>query len=309
MVAPGKPDRLADIIAALRSAAVDQAMAAERLPENYRVILHEQVAPLAADLAARVDGSAPVIGINGAQASGKSTLALFLSLLLEEGCGLRCPVISIDDLYATRSERAQLAREVHPLLATRGVPGTHDVDLGHAVFDGLQRVGGGDEPVLIPRFDKASDDRFPQSAWTRWEGGADLILFEGWCVGCPPQEPSALAKPVNALERDEDPDGRWRRYVNDQLEGPYAGLFGRIDFLVLLAAPSFACVFDWRLEQERKLADRLAEEGRTGERLLTEETLRRFLAHYQRLTEHMLDVLPARADRVYRLDASRRFAA
>ena len=39
-------------------------------------------------------------------------------------------MLSLDDLYLPKAERLRLARDVHPLLATRGVPGTHDVALG-----------------------------------------------------------------------------------------------------------------------------------------------------------------------------------
>src|SRR5689334_11864372 len=84
------------------------------------------------------------IGINGAQGSGKSTLAALLHDLLEDGAGLRTVVLSIDDFYRTRAERQGLAREVHPLLETRGVPGTHDVALARHVLARLRELGRGE---------------------------------------------------------------------------------------------------------------------------------------------------------------------
>ena len=109
--------------------------------------------------------------------------------------GLRAATLSLDDLYLPKAARRRLAAEVHPLLLTRGVPGTHDVELGLAVLEGLARPGR----TLMPRFDKASDDRLPTDRWTPMDGPFDVILFEGWCVGARPQAQAALRRPVNDL--------------------------------------------------------------------------------------------------------------
>jgi D-glycerate 3-kinase len=74
-----------------------------------------------------------VLGLCGAQGSGKSTLAAALARMLARD-GTRTAILSLDDIYLTRAERLQLAREVHPLFATRGAPGTHDVALGLATI-------------------------------------------------------------------------------------------------------------------------------------------------------------------------------
>ena len=184
-----------------------------------------------------LDERAPlVVGVCASQGAGKSTLCREAKARFEAR-GRRVAVLSLDDLYLSHAARAELAARVHPLFATRGVPGTHDVALGARVLDAL-RAGG---TARLPRFDKASDDPLPQSDWPD-AAAPDLILFEGWCVGVPAQAASALAAPVNALERDEDADGVWRRAVNDALAGPYAELWARIDRLVFLAAPDFDTV-------------------------------------------------------------------
>ncbi|HEX2560610.1 MAG TPA: kinase [Phenylobacterium sp.] len=249
---------------------------------------------------ARAAGRCWIVGVCGTQASGKSTLCAVVARLLEEE-GLRAAVISIDDLYLTREEREALAREVHPLLITRGVPGTHDVDLGLRLFDELARAGS----VRLPRFEKARDTRRPTQDWDSYEAPADVVLFEGWCVGARPQDEAALAQPVNALERDEDPDGAWRAYANTQLAGPYQALFGRLDRLVMLQAPGFETVLDWRREQEAKLRARLAAQGGDLSRTMDEAALVRFIAHYERLTRHILSEMPARADVLARLGPAR----
>lgn len=270
------------------------------LATDLTPLLEPVYLPLAAWLAKHYRQGARVIGINGAQGTGKSTLVRLLQILLEEGFKLRVAGFSIDDIYLTRQEREALARTVHPLLITRGVPGTHEVDLGIRTIEALKHAGPGDR-VAVPAFDKAVDDRKPESEWPVWEGRADLILFEGWCVGVRPQPDVALKDPVNDLERHEDPDGRWRRYVNDQLKGPYRRLFAVLDRLLMLEVPDLECVFRWRLEQERQLARRLRAQPRTGLRLMDEAQIRRFVQHYERLTRWMLEEMPRRADVVLHL--------
>lgn len=232
-----------------------------------------------------------VVGIAGAQGSGKSTLADALVAELA-GEGVAAAALSIDDLYRTRAERRLLAERVHPMLLTRGPPGTHDVALGLAVIAALE---GGD-PAPLPRFNKAADDRLPPQHWPRAPAGTRVLVLEGWCVGAVPQDEAALARPVNALERDEDGDGRWRRWCNAALAGDYRRLWARLDLLVMLAAPDWSVVRGWRAEQEAAL----------GPRAMDAAALARFVAHYERLTRHMLAEMPARADLLIALDPERR---
>ncbi len=138
----------------------------------------------------------------------------------------------------------------------------------------------------LPIFDKATDDRAPGTRHV--EGPVDVVLFEGWCVGAAPQSAAALREPVNALERDEDPHGTWRREVNRRLATDYAELFARIDLLVMLKVPDFEAVRTNRRLQEAKLG--------SGPAVMDEAALDRFLAHYQRLTEWMFAEMPPRAD-------------
>ncbi|MFP1132168.1 kinase [Asticcacaulis sp. W401b] len=237
-----------------------------------------------------------LIGLCGAQGCGKSTIAEAVRQDFTER-GLSVAVLSLDDLYLPPDKRPV---SVHPLFATRGVPGTHDVALGMSVLEALK---AGDRAAL-PRFDKATDHPVPRHDWP-YIAAPDVILFEGWCVGARPQSESALHTPVNALERDEDPDGVWRAYVNQQLGGPYADLFARIDRLILLAAPGFEVVQDWRTQQEDALRQRLQAEGRDTSGLMDAAALRRFIAHYERLTRHILEDMPRYANMNIWLDSGR----
>jgi D-glycerate 3-kinase len=274
----------------------------EQLPESYRQTIDTALLPLGAALAqrARLSDHLVVVGLCGAQGSGKSTAAAALCEILERD-DLPAVALSIDDFYLPRAERAVLARNVHPLLMTRGVPGTHDVELAQATIDSLAT----EEPTLLPSFDKATDERRPRSQWRNVSGPMRVVILEGWCVGARPQTAASLAQPVNALEHDEDSDGRWRGYVNEALTTRYPALFDRLSPLVLLAAPSFEVVHGWRSEQEHKLRDKLEREGGDSSRVMSDVQIARFISHYQRVTQHILAEMPLRADHVITLDAQR----
>jgi D-glycerate 3-kinase len=297
------PAEYADLRGRLRPAFLDrtrahgiEAGAAESLAAVYL--------PLAAWIRARKGDGTLILGVNGAQGSGKSTLCDFLRFVLNAAYGYRVAGFSIDDLYRTRAERERLSREVHPLFLTRGVPGTHDVALGLETLDALKSAGP-HTLTPLPAFDKARDDRKPSPDWPVFRGRPDIVIFEGWCVGTAPQPEAALAEPVNDLERHEDPDGIWRRRVNAELEGTYAELFGRLDLLVMLKVPGMASVFEWRSLQEQKLAAKTDPNG--SHRLMDAAAIRRFIQHYERLTRHNLEQMPERADVTLFLDENHRF--
>ncbi|ALO45385.1 hypothetical protein [Pseudohongiella spirulinae] len=276
----------------------------EALPEYWAQDALRWFLPLSNDIADRCATSHFLcIGINGAQGTGKSTLAKLLVMLLKEQHQINAVAMSLDDFYYSHQERQHLARTVHPLLATRGVPGTHDVDLA---LDTVQRLRAG-ESVRLPRFDKATDDCVPRSDWQYSPAHTDVLILEGWCIGIPAQSSEQLPKPVNELEAVEDPDGHWRRYVNDSLAGRYQALFEQLNLLIMLQAPAFESIFDWRLLQEEKLRASLPP-GETL-RVMNASQIRRFIAHYERLTRHALRVLPARADVVFTLNNLHRVVA
>ena len=271
------------------------------LPPKFQATAERVVAPLAEWIMRAAGGKRPfVLGLAGAQGSGKSTLSLALQAALDAR-GQSTAILSIDDLYLSRSARLTLAERVHPLFRTRGPPGTHDVALGLALISELGRAGD----VPLPRFSKADDEPAPRAHWPSCRAPPDVVILEGWCVGARPQPAAALSAPVNALEALEDADRRWRTYANDQLAGPYAELFARADRLIYLRPPSFDVVAKWRSDQERQLRDRLAAEGRPAMATLADDEIPRFVAQYERVTRAMMADLPSLADLTLQLDEER----
>ena len=284
-------------------AALERFAQHERLPDAYLHTVEKWFLPLAEDITQRVARSheALLVGVSGCQGSGKTTLASLLVLLLHELLGLKGVNLSIDDFYLTHAERQQLARRVHPLLATRGVPGTHDVKLALDTIAALRKPG----LVPIPRFNKAVDDRMPQAEWPLVRAPVDVIVLEGWCLAIGPQTHAQLEQAINALEAQEDSEGAWRRYVNERIAGEYTQLYDMVDYLVMLKAPDFAKVFEWRQNQEDKLA---AINAGQESRIMNREQLRRFIQHYERITRHGLDTLPRKADVVFQLTGEQTIA-
>ena len=237
---------------------------------------------------------ARVYAIAGLQGSGKSTLSAQVATLAASR-GLLTVVLSIDDFYLGRRERLRLGREVHPLLATRGAPGSHDVSLAMATIDAL-REG---RATRLPRFDKIADRRLSPSKWPL--ARADLVLFEGWFQKVPAQREDELDAPLNALERDEDPDGTWRRWCNAALGRDYPPLWQRIDRMLFLEGPGFEIVPEWRWQQEVTL-----QAANPDRRAMSKPQVQRFVQFFERVSRQALRTLPAIADRHVRLDATRR---
>ena len=265
-------------------------------------------APLARTLAEHQSGAQKpiLVAINGCQGSGKTTVGDYLCDALAQEHDLNAVALSLDDFYLTLAERQALASSVHPLLVTRGVPGTHAMGLLRDTLAQLLEVNR-HSAVAIPRFDKSIDDRRPRADWDQMAAPVQVVLLEGWCLGARPQQHDLLSAPLNELERNEDPDGLWRGYSNDSLARDFLPLYQQVDQWVMLRAPSFDCVFEWRREQEQKLAATLPAQQASG--LMDDAALHRFIQHYERITRYCLDELPHQVNHLFALNEQRRVTA
>lgn len=264
------------------------------LPSNFMNIVDSIYSPLMELILNGKQQDSIFVSINGAQGTGKSTLCYFLKHLIESESAMHVAAISIDDFYLTRAQRKQLAIDVHPLFQTRGVPGTHDTGL---MVNSISSLLEG-KTCSIPTFNKAIDDRAEKNNWieynTERNRPVEIILFEGWCNNSPYQADDELVTPINELEEQEDTEGIWRTYANEQLKNYHKEVFSQTDMSIMLKAPSFEHIFEWRSLQEEKLKKSTAKNSQS--KLMSAKEIKRFIQHYERISRHTLSHLPQAVD-------------
>jgi len=227
------------------------------------------------------DNKTKIIGLSGGQGAGKSTITGILKFILKKKYGLDICIFSIDDFYKTKKERKKISKKVHPLFLTRGVPGTHDINLINTTLKNLKKQKF--KTVLIPKFDKSNDDRSHKNNWQRIKNPPHLIIFEGWCVGAKHQKEIELKKPLNFVERTFDKDLTWRKTVNNSLKNQYKKIFNKIDKLIYLKAPSFNHILEWRCLQEQKM--KLTSKNK---KTMSRSQVKEFIMFYERITRQMM---------------------
>lgn len=281
---------------------LDNFILQHKLPASFAETATQWFIPVTKELSSNLSQKKPFfIGINGCQGSGKSTLADFIAQYFTEHFAVSVAVISLDDFYLTSQRRQLLAKDIHPLLSTRGVPGTHDLDLLNDVLNKLAN----NQKTKLPRFNKATDNPHPNELWPEVEA-VDVVIMEGWCWGVAPQNSTELDLPCNDLERNEDAQGKWRHYVNQQLQH-YLAFYQQMDTWLMLKAPSFDCVHQWRWQQEQKLMESQGSTQNT--KIMSQSDVARFIQYFQRLTCHGLNSLPATCDFVFELSHNRTISA
>jgi len=236
-----------------------------------------------------------IIGLAGGQGTGKSTISNILKIILKEEFNLDTVIFSIDDFYKTLKDRKKMSKKISKLFLTRGVPGTHDAKM---LLDCLKKLKSKSfNKILIPQFDKSTDDRFKKNKWIKVLKKPDLVIFEGWCVGAKTQQKSSLIKPINQLERLEDKNLIWRKKVNYELKNKYKKIFNLIDILIFLKVPSFKYVYKWRLLQEKKL-----KKTSKGKKIMSSKQVKKFIMFYERITRHMLKTLGSMSKIIINID-------
>ena len=246
-----------------------------------------------------IDKKTKIIGLTGGQGSGKSTISKILKIILKEGFNLNTVIFSIDDFYKTLKERKNMSKNISPLFLTRGAPGTHDTKMLLNCIKSLKKFKF--KKILIPKFNKAIDDRVPKSRWLKVNKKPNIVIFEGWCVGVDAQKKKDLIVPVNILENYKDKKKIWRNRVNQEIKKNYKKIFNLIDKIIFLKVPSFKHVYKWRLLQEKKL-----QIVSKGNKTMSDNQIKNFIMFYERLTKHMLKNLIHTADSVIKIDTKHR---
>ena len=227
-------------------------------------------------------GETLILGFSGGQGSGKTTISGILKIILKKFFKRKIHVSSIDDFYKTLNDRDNMSHKIHPLFKTRGVPGTHDINLVKKFFNIIKKNKF--EKIKLPRFEKAIDNRAEKKYWFNIKQKPEIVILEGWCVGAKPQSNSLIRKPINTLEKYEDRDLIWRKYVNKKLKKEYKQLFSMIDHFIFMKIPNFRMVLKWRLLQENKLKKK----SQSKKKVMSFNEIERFIMFYQRITLQML---------------------
>jgi len=227
-------------------------------------------------------GKTLFLGFSGGQGSGKTTVVKILKIILKKFFKRKIYVSSIDDFYKTLKDRNEMSYTTHSLFKTRGVPGTHDVNLINKFFYFIKKKKF--KKTKLPKFDKSIDDRLKKKYWFNIKERPEIVILEGWCVGARPQSNSLIKKPVNILEKYEDENLIWRKHVNEKLKREYKKLFAMIDYYIFMKIPNFNMVFKWRLLQEKKLRKKL----RFKKKIMSYNEIKRFIMFYQRITLQMI---------------------
>ena len=235
--------------------------------------------------------------ISGPQGSGKTTLAKLLKIVLEKIYKKKVMLLSIDDYYLSKKKRIELSKKIHPLLITRGVPGTHNVK---RLKKHLDQFLQNKFPIRTLNFDKLKDDVSSKRTIIK---DADIFLLEGWCCGSKPMTDEYLYKNINDLERKSDKNNKWREFYNACLKKEYSEIFSKFDKKIYIKPPSFMHVLKWRYNQEKQNA--LINKKK---KFMSKKELRNFIQHFEKLTTWMAKVMPAEASILIKIDKNQRIS-
>ena len=240
------------------------------------------------------------VGLAGGQGSGKTTISSLIKIILTKYFKLKVFRISIDDFYRTKKEREKLSKRIHPMLLTRGVPGTHNINMMLNFFKKSKSKKF--KRLKLPTFDKAVDDRSKKDKWYDLREKPDVIIFEGWCVGARSEKNVTLKKTINSMEKFDDQKQIWRKYVNQQLKTKYKNLYSQLNCLIYLKAKNFKLLQKWRLKQERKLW--LKNKKSAKLKIMDKADVIRFMQTYQRITQNMFKNMPKYASIIFNLNSN-----
>ena len=267
--------------------------------KNKERMIKSFLIPLCFWIDSKADKKKPYfVGLAGGQGTGKTTTSSLIKIILSKYFKLNVFRISIDDFYKTRKERISLSKRVHPMLLTRGVPGTHDINMMLNFFKKSKSKKF--KRLKLPTFNKAIDDRFSKKYWYDLKKKPDVIIFEGWCVGAKSEKNDTLKKTINSMERNKDHKQIWRKYVNNQLKSKYKKLYSQLNCLIYLKAKDFSLLQKWRLKQERKLWIKSKKNSNT--KIMSKEDVLSFMQTYQRVTQNMFKYMPKYASIIINLN-------
>jgi len=268
--------------------------------KNKERMIKTFLIPLCFWISKKADKKKPYfVGLAGGQGTGKTTISSLIKIILIKYFKLKVFRISIDDFYKTRKERVTMSKRIHPMFLTRGVPGTHDINMMLSFFKKIKSKKF--KRLKLPTFNKAIDDRFSEKYWYDLKNKPDVIIFEGWCVGAKSEKNNTLKKTINSMESVKDQKQIWRNFVNQQLNSKYKNLYSQLNCLIYLKAKNFSLLQKWRLKQERKLL--IKSKKNLKSKIMNTEDVLDFMQTYQRITQNMFKNMPKYASIIFNLNS------
>ncbi len=203
-------------------------------------------------------GTTTIVGIQGGQGTGKSTIIKSLEKRLKKK-GFKVQSFSLDDFYKSYDERQKLQKKFPAnrfYQIPRGLPGTHRVKL---LLETLKKAKEGKD-FEIPVFDKSlyqgKGDVLPKNR--KIKGRHDFIILEGWCVGIPTVSSHKLleiCKKNSIAIKKIDPKLQDHKIVLNFIK-EYRPIWKWLDYQIMLKADSSEVHKRWRLLQEKKLKEK-----------------------------------------------------
>ena len=235
----------------------------------------------------------------GSQGIGKSSLIKIISKIIEKFYNKKILFLSLDNYYLSKKERELLSKKIHPLLITRGVPGTHNVI---KLVNDIDQFDRSKYPINIPLFDKLLDDKSKSKKIIN--KNFNMLFLEGWCCGSSEIPKDYLYKNLNKLERLKDSKYIWRNFYNSKLKKEYNKLFGLFDEHIFMKTSSFENVFNWRAKQERGNYSK----NKKSKKMSPNE-IKVFIQHYEKITKWMMKDLDKKADIVIKIKKNHRISS
>ncbi len=235
----------------------------------------------------------------GSQGIGKSSFINIIAKTIEKFYNKKILLLNLDNYYLSKKQRLILSKQIHQLLITRGVPGTHDIK---KLVKNIKQFNKGKSPITIPIFDKLIDDTSKSTKKTKTK--YDILFLEGWCCGSSEIPKKILYKNINNLEKIKDPRYQWRNFYNNKLKLEYKKLFKLFDELIFLKTSSFDNVFKWRLKQEKTNQSKNKKSKR-----MTPNEIKIFIQHYEKITKWMLKDLNKKAQIVIKFEKNHKISS
>ena len=233
--------------------------------------------------------------ISGSQGVGKSTLSILLKIVIEKIYKKKVMLLSVDNYYLSKAKRLKLAKKVHPLLVTRGVPGTHNIK---KLYQDIIQFNKQKFPISIPHFDKIKDD---VTTKRNKISNAQILLLEGWFCGSLPIRTKYLYKNMNQLESKYDHNKVWRKYYNSMLKNEYKKVFNMFNKKIYMKPPSFKYILKWRSLQENNNANKS-----NSKNFMNIDMLKRFIQHYEKITKWMMKTMPDKVNLLIKIDKNQK---